>query len=77
MKVKVKLIGILSHYYPALREFKSVELEDGITVEGLRKKLGLSEDLVTFVIVNDEMVENSYKLRENDKVLFLPAVSGG
>lgn len=77
MKVKVKLLGILSYSFPAFANFKMLELEEGATIEELYKKLGLSKDLVGIVTINGEIVKDNYTLKPNDEIIFFPQVSGG
>ncbi|SMB99028.1 molybdopterin synthase sulfur carrier subunit [Thermanaeromonas toyohensis ToBE] len=76
MKVKVKLLGILSFRYPALSKFQYIELEERKTIKDLRERLGLSGE-VCFVSVNGKVVGEGHELEEGDEVIFIPAASGG
>ncbi|ADL07165.1 MoaD/ThiS family protein [Thermosediminibacter oceani] len=76
MKVKVKLLGILSLRCPAFSRFQCLELEEKKTVGDLREYLGLTGE-VCFVSVNGKVVEEGHELAEGDEVIFIPAASGG
>jgi sulfur carrier protein/molybdopterin synthase sulfur carrier subunit len=77
VQVTVRLLGILSFSYPAFSKFHPIELKEGETIRGLRKRLGLPLKEVCFVSVNGKMVGEEYKLVEGDEVIFFPTVSGG
>ncbi|SFR07790.1 sulfur carrier protein [Desulfoscipio geothermicus DSM 3669] len=77
MQVRVKLLGILSFNYPAFSKFRPVELNEGETIEDLRKRLAVPANKVHFVSVNGKMVGEEYNLIDGDEVIFFPAASGG
>ena len=74
MKVRVKLLGIISSYYPAYKEFCTIDVKEGNTIRELRKRLGLPE---TNVFINGKLGKENYELKAGDDILFLPSVGGG
>ncbi|MGB9661295.1 MAG: MoaD/ThiS family protein [Moorellaceae bacterium] len=77
MRVKVKLLGVLSFAYPAFGKFRYIELEEGKTIKELQERLGLPDNMVCLVSVNGKMVGEEYRPVEGDEVVFFPAASGG
>ena len=54
-----------------------LELPDGTTPRGLMKKLGLSEEEVEAVFVNNKVVPVDSPLHNNDRVAFVPPGTPG
>ncbi|MDO7788186.1 MoaD/ThiS family protein [Desulforamulus aquiferis] len=77
MKVQVKLLGILSLNFPAYSKFKYIEIKAGEQVEDLFTHLGLASHEVHYISVNGKLVKKDYFLKDDDKVIFFPQVSGG
>ncbi|GAW91015.1 MoaD/ThiS family protein [Calderihabitans maritimus] len=74
MKVRVKLLGIISFSYPAFREFRTIDVRQGDTIRDLRQRLGLPEACSS---VNGKLVGEDYELKSDDEVLFFSPASGG
>ena len=80
MKVKVRLFGHFADVWPGERE---LELSDGATAGDLAERVSTSAEKLESVVricraaVNEEYVPFSYRLEENDLVVFIPPMSGG
>jgi len=77
VRVKVRLVGVLSFNYPAYGKFRSIEIKEGARVKYLRERMGTPVEKVHLVSVNGQMVGEDYQLNEGDEVIFFPAASGG
>ena len=55
----------------------TLELPDGTTPRGLMKKLGLGEEEVEAVFVNNKVVPVDSLLQNNDRVAFVPPGTPG
>jgi molybdopterin converting factor small subunit len=56
---------------------KTLEFEDGITVQELIKSLSLPENEVTLIFVNGRHAQLQDKLSDGDTVALFPPVGGG
>jgi len=56
---------------------KTLEFEDGITVQELIKSLSLPENEVTLIFVNGQHAQLQDKLSDGDTVALFPPVGGG
>ncbi|SHF54839.1 molybdopterin synthase sulfur carrier subunit [Desulforamulus putei DSM 12395] len=77
MQVQVKLLGVLSINFPSYRNFHYVEFKEGGTIRDLLEYLGVPFNEVHFISVNAKMQTQDYILKDGDKVIFFPQVSGG
>lgn len=80
MQIQVKLYATLRDYCPQrceIGEAFSIDIERN-TVRAILEKLGIPEQLAKIVMVNgNRVLDNSYKLSENDLVVIFPPIGGG
>lgn len=79
MEIQVRLATILLDKAEPPREETAfrVETSDGINVQDLIEELGLPPKLVGTVIVNKRRSRLAVELFDGDRVVVLPAISGG
>lgn len=77
IKVRVRLYASLNKYSLNENNFFDVELEEGSSVEGLLKKLGIPPKYATLVIVNGNQQKKTAILQDGDEVRLFPPVAGG
>jgi molybdopterin converting factor small subunit len=79
MKVEVRLYGALRRYRPAGAPHAPfvIELPPTATIDGLGRRLGIPDGLISAAAVNDEAVEDATPLRDGDRVALFPPSAGG
>ncbi|MGI6596899.1 MAG: MoaD/ThiS family protein [bacterium] len=77
-KVKLKLHSWLNAYLPKDKRHHFLELQvKGITVEDLISQLGLPEEEVMFITVNQKRVTRTYRINPGELIELFPRVGGG
>lgn len=81
MKIYVKLYATLRQYIPhsaSLTSAEGLDVEEGTTVARIMEMLRLPENLKVLALVNGlHCKEKERHLREGDKLLIYPLMSGG
>ena len=79
IKVEANLYATLRKYYSKVPSGKPLplEVEEGTTLTGLLKQLGIPEREVQFIFVNNVQRDLSYILHHGDKLGIFPPVAGG
>jgi len=80
MKIELKLFATLREKLPpGSKGGRAVlEVEDGLTIEGLLKQLEIAPELAQLVLVNGVSEGDSQrKLEDGDTVSIFPPVAGG
>jgi len=79
IRVHVRPYTILRDYMPGPlgRQGTEIQLEEGSTVQDMLRRLGIPDDKVMLVFVNDMHVPLDHPLREGDRIELLPPISGG
>lgn len=77
VKVKVKAYGGLAHYLPEKKEEIEVEVGDGIALRDLVKNLGIPEEEIWLVSVDNEIRPKEAILKGGEEVLIFAPVAGG
>ncbi|MBI3987985.1 MAG: MoaD/ThiS family protein [candidate division NC10 bacterium] len=81
MKIELRLFATLRRYLPPGSERGKVllDLQDGLTVEGLIERLGIPPELAELTVVNGRTLERDLKekLRDGDVVSIFPPIAGG
>lgn len=79
IRVEVKLYAFLQKYRPevARGEPLVIETEEGTTIAGLLRKLGVPEEVARLTFVNGVQQRLSYVLQPNDSVGVFPPIAGG
>jgi len=75
IKIDLKLFVTLSKYLPDNSE--GLEIPDGTTVEKLIFDVGIPKELVKLIFINGKKQNDSYQLKDNDRVGLFPPVGGG
>ncbi len=77
--VEVRLYATLRKYYPDLEigEALAIALNDKTKLGNLLDKLKLPREEITVAIVNGKREEESYLLRDGDRIGIFPLVGGG
>ncbi|HHY38284.1 MAG TPA: hypothetical protein GX507_05090 [Clostridia bacterium] len=77
MKVKVKAYGGLAHYLPDRKEEIEVEIGDGMALGDLVKGLGIPEEEIWLVSVDNALKPKETILKGGEEVLIFAPVAGG
>lgn len=80
MNIEVKLFFNFSQYLPpGSKEGKvSLSIDEGLTIEGLMERLGISPELPRMIVLNGIIEQNSHRnLKEGDVVAVFPPLFGG
>ncbi len=77
MRVEVRLYATLRKYAPTSQEVPFVELVEGTTLNGLLQALRVPQDQEVVVLVNGRPAKPDSVLREGDRVVMFPPVTGG
>lgn len=79
VKITVELQSYLDQYSPNGDDARvfSYELPDGATVRDLVRKLHISSELASVIIVSDEPTDDTRALTEGDRVTLIPPIAGG
>jgi len=56
---------------------KYLDVEEGISVRQLLCEIGISEDLVFLIIINDKKSDLDSLLKEGDSLSLFPSIGGG
>ena len=77
--VEVRLFATFQKYYPDLGpgEALVITLDDEAKLEDLLNELKTPNEEVTLVIVNGKREEESYLLRDGDRIGIFPPIGGG
>ena len=78
--VEVKIFGYLRSYckHDCLKTFK-FEVQKRSTVKDLLKSLGIPKEEHVILVINGVYTQKGYEveLKENDKIMAYPTISGG
>jgi molybdopterin converting factor small subunit len=78
MRIRIKLMGALRNKLPNTQGSTELEIESGVTVDSVLKKLDLPAGRVHLVMVNGEMEHNRARLLiDGDEMTLFPPVAGG
>jgi sulfur carrier protein ThiS len=79
MKVRVRIFGTLSQYYPDYRSDKGMEIEvpDGATSADLLAHLDISITQMAVVFMDGRILKSDHKLRDGSSLSIFQAVFGG
>ena len=79
MQVEVRVFATLRRYLPELGigEPKIVLVEPGTTLDQLRDRLGLPDDEVKVIMVNNLQADPEDLVNDGDRITYIPAVAGG
>lgn len=75
MGIEIKLFATLCEFLP--KDHKDYPIDDGETVKSLMDKLGIPEEEVTLVFINNTKAEQTSVLNDKDRVGLFPPVGGG
>ena len=76
--VEVRLYASVQKYFPdlAISEALVITLDDKAKLEDLLNKLKIPKEQITLVIVNGKREEESYLLRDGDRIGIFPPIAG-
>jgi sulfur carrier protein ThiS len=77
MQVQVNAVGFLKRYTSRQVASVQVEVNPGTTVHELFELLGIPEEEVLRVAVNDQIVMSDHVLTPYDTVRVIPPIGGG
>jgi sulfur-carrier protein len=77
MKVEVQLFATLRKYGPSREGPLTVDLSEGDAVVKMLEALGIPPDVEKVILINGRPAEPDTVLREGDKVVLFPPVTGG
>jgi sulfur-carrier protein len=77
MKVEVQLFATLRKYGPSCEGPLAVDLSEGDAVVKMLEALRIPHDVEKVILVNGRPAEPDTVLREGDKVVLFPPVTGG
>jgi sulfur carrier protein ThiS len=80
MKIEVRLFASLARYMPeraAAGSPEEMEVEEGLTVQGLLRQLGVPSESVKVVFLNGLHATGDRVLNPGDRVGVFPPVAGG
>ena len=77
MKIQVKLFANIRKYLPAVYDGECMDVPDDDTVEQLVARLGIPDEMVKVVFVNNRRVERETVLKAGDRVGIFPPIAGG
>lgn len=79
MQIEVRVFATLRRHLPELGIGQSLVLEvnDGTTLEAIRKRLALPTEEVKLVFRNHLQADWHDTVQEGDRIAFVPAVAGG
>jgi len=77
MSIEVHLLGEISYFTNGRTQFE-VSHSDIVTIDDVLRKLKIPNNEVVSIIINQKLVTNrEIALKDGDKIVFLPVVSGG
>ncbi len=77
MHITLRLYGNLRRYADGRRETSELTVASGMTIKQLLESFGVGENDWWMAAVNDQVVDSSKVLRENDLVEVFEPVGGG
>jgi len=79
LTVEVRVFATLRSYLPELGigEPKVTHVEKGTTLGELRESLGLPEEMVKVIMVNNLQAFPEDLIANDDRITYIPAVAGG
>ncbi len=79
MAIRVFLSPVLKRYRPDYNPDQGliVEARAGKTVRQIAEELGIPLDEVSSTLIDYQVVEPNYVVKDNDTIRFLVAISGG
>ncbi len=81
MRIELRLFATLRRYLPPGSEKGKVllDLQEGLTVEGLIQKLGIPPGMAELTVVNGQALQQGLQkvLRDGDVVSIFPPIAGG
>jgi len=75
IRIDLKLFVTLSQYHPGDGGFH--EVEEGTTVAGMIRDLGIPKDTVKLIFINGKKAEPDREICHGDRVGLFPPVGGG
>ncbi len=75
MKIFIKLYGSLEKYLPAGR--RELEFDQEATVRDVLDRLPIPAHLNLLIAVNGVRTTSNHRLRDGDRMVIFPPVSGG
>lgn len=79
LTVEVRVFATLRAYLPELSigEPKVTQVDKGTTLNELRESLGLPEEMVKVIMVNNLQAFPQDLIADGDRITYIPAVAGG
>ena len=77
MRVCVRFFGNLRNYLKNGQEVVQVDFQHPVTVEELLQRLGVDEQEIWAVSVNDQKVASDFPLTEDCEIMVFPPIGGG
>jgi sulfur carrier protein ThiS len=77
VKVRVRAYGGLAYYLSDKKGEVELDIQEGLTLEGLVKKLGIPDEEIWLISVNNEIKPREAALEGGEEILIFAPVAGG
>ncbi len=77
MKITLKLYGNLKKFSPNKKEQAALDVEEGITIQTLLARFGVSDSDVWLCAINTTLIDESASLHDGDVLEVFEPVGGG
>ena len=77
MQVTVRAVGFFKKYLDSNSQVVPIEIKKGTTIDILLQQIGIPENEVMRVAVNDLLVPFDHVLCDGDMILVIPPIAAG
>lgn len=78
MRISINIMGhLLCDVEGLQREYRDLEVPDGITPAEALSRIGLKRELLYMVLVNGSRINGDYHLKDGDRVTVFSPPAGG